>query len=290
MVQPTKALTMAVTRLINRKSETKYRAATIQDNGYVLGNLGGGDSWKYLFPVIPSLAQGDGSAQRVGNSISPLKLKVTVDYFFHRNGFTPLLGQSDDSVKLPGTYRVRQFSLTSKSIRGCSAWVDSTAAQKTAQQGRMLEVGDGSTATPNSAELANLDFKISDENWTKHKGNKTFLMGKQSGSQWTLTGDSIAPGQVYTKRVTFFVKCPKTFKYEDPDNGGGAGQSYPTNFNSLMGVYAGLVAPSQNASIFNSPYTSYDGLMGATSSTSPSYPFQPIIRYTVRSELWYKDL
>jgi len=210
---------MAVNRLINRKAETKYRAQTIQDNGYVLGNIAGGDSWKYLFPVIPSMSQGTGSAQRIGNSIAPIKLKVTVDYFFHRNGFEPLANQSDDSVNLPGTYRVRQFSVTSKSIRGCSAWVDSTSAQKIAQQGRLLEVGDGTVTAPNSVELANQDFKISDENWTKHKGNKTFFMGKQSGTQWTLSSEPIAPNQTYHKRVCFFVKCPKTFKYEDPDPG-----------------------------------------------------------------------
>lgn len=134
-----------------------------------------------------------------------------------------------------------------------------------------------------------MDFKISEENFTKHKGNKTFIMGKQNGGQWTAGQQPIAPGQLYSKRIVFYVKCPKHFKYEDPDAGASAGQTYPTNFNSLMGVHAGCVAPSENASIFNAPFTSYDALCLPVSATAPSYPYNPIIRYTVRSELWYKD-
>ena len=264
-----------------------------------MGNITGGDSYRYLIPVIPSLGQGVGPNNRIGNSINPVKLKVTVDYYFHRNGTLEggVANQTENAVVLAGLYKVRQFSVTSKSIRGCSAWVDSTSAQKIAQQGRLLEVGDSTVTAPNSVSYHNFDYPISDENWTKHKGNRTFFMGKQAGVGWSGTSPTgttpyapFAPGMTAHKRVTFFVKLPKVFKYEDVDVGGAAGQFYPTNFNSLWGVHAGVVAPSYPPQINTSPFTTYDGLQGAISATSPSYPYNPIIRHTIRAELWYKDM
>lgn len=290
---------MAVTRMINRKSETKYRAFDVVQNGYVSGTLNGlnGGTHHYLIPVIPPLYQGTGSHQRIGQTIMPKKLKVTVDYFFHRQGDSQTLtDQTNASVTLPGIYKVRQFAVSSRRFKSAAAWVDATQQLKTDEQYKLLDVGDGTNSQADTGFVNNNDYPIDSSNFTSHKGNnKTFMMVKNAGFDFdsTATGSTVINGATpYTsaipfKRKVFFPKLPAKFTYDNDNQQ--TGYSYPTNWNCLWGAVAQALVPNNPGSSTNSPCLTYEQRLGGMTLVTPAYFKTPIIRCNVRVELWYKD-
>lgn len=254
---------------MSKELETKYVAYTWSDR-YIPGSLPGDNLTRRLFTVLPPLTVGPASNQRIGNSIHPVKLRVTAQYFFNGDGVQG--GQDINGVGKSGLYEVRQFCLTSKDIKANRAWTSTVATDR---QPRMLEVGDGTTINPDSASAWNMTYKISDENFTPIKGCKRFIMGKNAG---VINGGSLDPLTTARAQDTlhFSIKCPKTFHYEEDVT-----DNYPTNFCPLFGAHAGLIT--------NSLSTTYDGLLGVIPGNTNSIPLHPIIRSNVRVELWFKD-
>lgn len=287
---------MAVGRMIARKAETKYRAWDLNTNGYIPGILNGnvGGTWHYLLPVIPPVYQGTGSHQRVGNSITPLKLKVTVEYFFHKNGTSDHIpaSQTEVGIEPARIFKVKQYVVNNRRIRSCSGWIDTNNTIKSEEIAKLLDAGDGTTSYADSGMANVLDYPVYKESFTTQKGNgKTFLMCKNNG----ISGGTGAGGQPFTsavpyKKCVFYPKLPKTFKYEDVGiNQNPAGDHYPSNFNCLWGAVAGFIEPQNPLSVTNGPCLTYEQVMAQTTLVTPAYPYQPMIRYNCRLELWFKD-
>lgn len=267
--KPTRVLKQAITRVLNAKTETKYTAMSIT-NGYILGNLIGDASWRRLLTVLPPVGQGVTAQSRVGNQITPIKLRVTVQYFFQGNGKqdTQALG----AVTASGLYEVRQFSVSPKGIKDANQYTNAVAA---ALQPKLLEVGDGTTASPYTAEGINMLYKISDENWTVNKGNKRFIMGKNNGLINQSAYDPLTTARAQNT-VHFSPKLPKKLTYDDNNS------VYPTNFNPLWGAHAMMLT-----NYGTTPSTTYDGLINPILATGQ--PTNPVLRYNLRAELWFKD-
>lgn len=255
---------------MKKTSETKYVTATVRD-GYIVGNLIGDQPYRRLQTVLPRIGQGTSAHERIGNTIQPVKLKVTVQYFFQGNGFEG--GQDAAAANNSGLYEVRQFSVQPKIYKSAAAWTPAVAA---VEQTKLLEVGDGTTVVPYSATATNVLYKVSDENFTTLKGNKRIMLGKNSGAVQQSADSPLATIRTQDT-LHWSIKCPKKLKYDEA-------ATYPTNFNPLWGAYATLLTNYGPATAS----TTYDGLLNPLLGTGA--PTHPIIRYNLFCEMWFKDV
>lgn len=270
-VMGTTPLTRAVKSVLARATETKYVAfnmvnTTTTNLGYVNGALTGDQPNARLFPVIPSIAQGTGTNQRIGNTITPTKFVVHVRYYFDHTYAPAVLAH------------IRQFFVACKAIKDQSIWIAGAGAASLTQQQNLIDKGDGTNdfanfgTSPENAMGAN--NPIAHEAWTPLKGGcKTFRIGKQQG---IIQGDNTslltpyAPGVPCELNVRWSHKLPK-LKYEQ-------GGFYPTNTCPLFGALAYL----QDSAL---SYQSLTGVPNVPIGTVPT----PVLRFSLRSELHYKD-
>lgn len=274
-VVPSAPLARAIRSVINKSTETKYVAVNFTDR-YVPGSLPGDNVTRRLFNLVPPIVVGTTSHGRIGNAISPIKFRVTVQYYFQGDGLGS--GQDLNAVNKSLLAEVRQFVVSPKDIKSNRGWTPTVA---TALQPKLLEVGDGTTINPDSALPINLEYKISDENFKPLKGCKKFIMGKNAGTvqQQDTTGYPLTTARAQNT-LHFSVKCPKVFKYDDDNT-----DNYPSNFLPLFGCHAGLLVNMLSGQLS----TTYDGVVGVLAGNTNSIPIHPLLRYNVRSELWYKD-
>ena len=264
---------MAIQRVLKKTAETKYVAYEIAD-GYVMGNLIGDLPNRRLQNIIPPLSQSATTTNahtRMGNSIQPVKLLVTIQYFFQGDGLAG--GQDVNAVNKAGLYEVRQFSVAPKSIRSGTQWTNAIAQSL---QAKLLEVGDGTTVAPYSATTQNILYPVSNENFTNLRGNKKFIMGKNTGAMIGGSDYPLATARAQNT-IRYALKLPKTLVYDENS------ATVPSNFLALWGAYATNIT-NYNATAS----TTYDGLQNPLLSNSS--PTHPIIRYTLRAELWFKDI
>lgn len=265
-----KPLARAIRKVVNSQAETKYVAREVND-GYIVGNLIGDQPYRRLQTVLPQITQGTSAQSRIGNVIKPIKLSVTVQYFFQGNGLEG--SQDTNSVINSGLFEVRQFSVQPRLYRSAATWTPAVAA---VEQTKLLEKGDGTTVVPYSASATNVLYPVSNENFITLAGNKRIMLGKnagliqQSADKYPLTNIRAQD------TIHYNVKCPAVLKYDENSN-------YPTNFNPLWGAYATLLTNYGPATAS----TTYDGLLNPLLGTGA--PTHPIIRYNLRVEMWYKD-
>ena len=265
--------------MIKGQQETKYCASEVRDI-QIYGNLdyagaGGDVTDKRLYVMLPQLGVGNGPGTRVGNEISPVKVKVSVQYFFVQ---TPLSGgQSAGVATLPHLVEVRQVAVAPKAIKRYSDWFTSgtSGAQGFKQHlPRLLEKGNGTSVVADSANPLNLTYPINNERFTALKGNKRFMLAKNTG---LIAQAEQSPNTTMRSQNTlhFTVKTPKVLKYADEN-----GELYPQNCCPLFGAYAGLVN--------NATALTYDALQAPYVSISFG-PTNPILYMNYRVEMWYKD-
>jgi len=280
----TNRLKKTIQKVLNKNLETKYRAIELND-GYVYGNIegsygAGGNpaAGNQLFNIIPTINQGNPTATvtahgRVGNRINPIRMVTTIQYYFQGNGLVST--QDLSGVALSGLYEVRQFVATPKSFKSSLAFDGLASTRQADVLGRLLEVGNGTSVPANSAYPMNLNYPISNENWSVHSGNKKFIMGKNSGLMNSGGYNPLTTARA-VNTIRFTTKLPKVLIYNENED------VLPTNAIALWGCYAGIL---QNH-IYGAS-VSYDQLLDTTSLSGT--PKHPILRWNLRSELWYKD-
>lgn len=264
---------------MNKNTETKYVAQIIQSTttpanmGYLREALSGTDANTRLQPIIPQLSQGVGTNQRIGSVVTPIKMRVTVRYFYDYN-FT-------NSLKT----HVRQYVVTNKMVKTAPLWETNSQTQ----QSSMLEVGNGTNTYPDFGTTPDAQVHasrhINRATFTPLKGCKDFVLQKQGGQPLgapvVLADYSYSPlfgQQEYVS--TFLVKCPK-LKYEQFLEAGQDNFRYPTNFCPLWGAVAWTSTDDQSKT--------YRNQEGDISGSGVGRPSVPVIRYTIFSELWFKD-
>jgi len=278
-VQPTKALTMAVSKMMNRKTETKYVSQFIQnvdspDNqDYVREVLNSSDANTRLRSLLPNVSQGTEANQRIGNTITPVKFRVTIQYYI------------DESNTRGLECYVRQFMLTSKSFKNEILLAD---AQSDVLE-NMLDRGDGTFGYPAFGAAQDTWIESSLPVAKEHfslipRGNKTFKFAKQPGYLTNAADDSgttpYAPNRVSTHKCVVNIKCPK-LKYDNAVSSGATNYYIPTNYCPLWGACGYVITSENNAQ--------YRQLLGTISGSGEGVPANPLIRYTIFSELWFKD-
>lgn len=270
--------------MIKGAEETKYVAMEYKDIT-LFGNLnpnavaldGGADiADKRGFLLLPPVGQGTTASSRIGNFITPVKCRVTVHYYYVN---TPVTETQDvNAVALAQDVVIRQMVFSPKSIR---RWAE-YATSPTAIHGykrilpQLLETGDGTLQSANSANIFNLDYPLTNEIVTKHKGCKLIHMKKGSGLNNSLAQVNV--GNTRTHYTTSFsVKLPKKLKYPD-----GAEGNFPDNACPILASYG--------ATIRNSNALTYDQIQAPyLPPTATSLPQHPLIQWAYRVELWFKD-
>lgn len=282
-------LKRAITKILNKKLETKY-IATELNSGYVYGNIsesygaaGNPAAGNFLFNLIPRITQSGSGANletsahtRIGNRISPVKMVTTIQFYFQGNGLQS--SQDLSGVALSGLYEVRSLAATPKEFKSYNSWRDTGTNNRAGVLAKLLEVGDGTTTAANSANPNNLIYPVSNENWSKHH-DKHFIMGKNSGQMNNYYGNYNNP--LTTARaqntIRFTTKLPKTLIYDENISSG-----LPSNAIALWGCYAGILNNQ-----YSNPSTTYDQLLDTV--TSSGLAKHPILRWNLRTELWFKD-
>ena len=278
-VVPTAPLARAIRSVINKTTETKYVSQIIQsvttpaNFGYVREVLSGTDANTRLRHILPNLSQGVGSNQRIGTVITPIKVRVTVRYFF------------DQPYTNADRINVRQYVVTNKMVKTSPLWETNSQIQ----QSSMVEVGNGTNtypdfgASPNS--FLNASRHINKATFTPLKGCKDFVLQKQAGyvhgAQTSFADYAYSPyfGAIeHTEAIR--VKCPK-LKYEQFVEAGQDNYQQPTNFCPLWGAVAWNTCTEQSKT--------YRDQQGEISGSGVGKPAVPIIRYTIFSEMWFKD-
>lgn len=269
----------AIQRMIKGDQETKYVANEVRDI-QIYGNLdyagpGGDVTDKRLYIMLPQLGVGAGPNGRIGNHVAPVKVKVSVQYYFVQSPLSG--GQSPGVAGLPHLVEVRQVAVAPKAIKRYSDWFTSgtSGAQGFKQHlPRLLEKGNGTSIPADSANPLNLTYPINNERFTAIKGNKHFLLGKNQG---LIAQEGQSPNTTMRMQNTlhFSVKTPKVLKYADEN-----GEVYPQNCCPLFGAYAGLVN--------NNTALTYDALQAPYVPISFG-PTNPILYMNYRVEMWYKD-
>jgi len=285
----TTRLVKTIKRVLNKSLETKY-IATELNSGYVYGNIGetygaagNAAAGNYFFNILPRVPQSgsggftDTSAHtRIGNRITPVKMVTTIQFYFQGNGLQS--GQDLSGVIQSGLYEVRSISATPKAFKSYNAWRDTGTNNRADVLGKLLEIGDGSTATANSANPNNLIYPISNENWNKHH-DKHFIMGKNSGQMngWYANYNAPLTTARAQNTIRFRTKLPKVLIYDE-----NLASGLPSNAIALWGCYAGIL---QN--IYSVPSTTYDQLLDTNATSGMAR--HPILRWNLRTELWFKD-
>jgi len=236
---------------------------------YVREVLNSSDANTRLRTLLPQVSKGTGANQRIGNAITPIKFRVSITYYLDQTNTRGL------------ECHVRQFLLTAKGVKNGTQW----ANYQTEAQSNMLDYGDGTNGFPDYGASkdtwANVSYPLAKETFTKlPKGNKTFKFAKQPGYiQNEGAGDGLAvfaPNRVVDHKSVVSIKCPK-LKYEEA----GVNLTIPTNFCPLWGACGYVITSDDNAQ--------YRQLLGAISGGGIGVPANPIVRYTILSELWFKD-
>lgn len=261
-----KAVATIAKRVLNRRSETKYRAETLYTDGPALaiyGDVAPTGVPTQLFRALPTLAIGDGGFQRDGQKVSPVKHTMELDFTFNNllRDITNTGGIDacswDLTVHVWYGYAHRYKSLNDVGLNS-SAIVN-----------EMYELGNG-----NSGRFTGAPFDIMRKINTDVLSvkRKSFRMFRPLGSQnqATLSGGlTTYYPQTIKKHITLAFKPPKTLMYDET-------YSVPENYAPfvIIGYEHNDATQSANTLLTNPP---------TAIANAPALLVQGLMK------LWYKD-
>lgn len=213
---PSPAFIKAVRKIVDKDTETKQAFHTTGDSLVYFNS--GIDSVGDMVQIIPSISQGVGPHQRIGEQLKAKNLSV--------KGFLRLnVNDVSDSTKLTNVIcRMMVVSLKTR-----PSYIDATASS--APLSTLLKKG--GTTVAFTGKLSDVYAPINTDVWTVHHDKKFYL----NQSFVNVTGPSPPTtilAQDISKTIKFFrfnVKCKnKVLKY-DEDVGSAL---YPTNWGPML--------------------------------------------------------
>jgi len=232
--------------VIAKSEETKFRSEVthllIPHNGQILTSD--------VIRVLPKLVQGQGQAaiyEREGMRVSPRKLRVDMDVS---------LFDTDRSTAIVVCY----WMLQAKNVKNVSLLPANLIIGSD-----FLKTGDANNTQGFNGYYQDSVLPVNDARYTVLKRGK-FLLAKQPGAIQDQTSIGLQPlgGQPIQHRVSFDLKTPKTFVY-DQDEGSPRTVYYPNGY-----------APFLVVGYFHQNQTAPD-----IDNTD--------VNVTVRSSLWFDD-
>lgn len=191
-----KAVTALVKKVIARSEETKFRSELTHVNIPSNGQIAVGDVKR----ILPKLVQSQGDAaiyEREGMRITPRKLRVDVDVSLY---------DTDRSTAIVVCYWVLQAKQL-KNINLLSANLNISSD--------FLKTGSDNETQGFNGYFQDSVLPVNDARYTVLKRGK-FNLAKQPGAIQDQTNIGLQPlsGQPIYKRLSFDLKTPKTFVYD----------------------------------------------------------------------------
>lgn len=270
----TKTQSATIMRAIGHSDETKYVATQLAQNGVLDAAIHtpGTD----ILPLCPAVTQGTGEFQRVGRKISPTRCRVDISVTFPQADLgTP---SPDITYSQANAIYVVLMIVRSKNFKNWNEYLtDGLQWQYLLDDGQGNSVPFGQTVTPPSGpsfmatNTQFLQYPVETSHYTLVKRKVVKLIRNQGFVRSAVSAESPNLSQSYFTG-SFTYKLPKLIYDDTKDNGSGG---YPTNANlMLMGGYA-----------FCDNLWSQDYITaGPTSQAS-----MPLLSWTVRNHVWYKD-
>lgn len=262
-----KAVATIAKRVLNRRSETKYRAENLWTGDgiaqIIYGDVAPTGVATQLFRALPTLAIGDGGYQRDGQKVNPVKHTMELDFAFNNQtrDITNTGGLDacswDLTVHVWYGYAHRYKSLNDVTLNS-SAIVN-----------EMYELGNGNSGRFTGAPFDILKKINTDVLSVKRKSFRMFRpLGAQN--QATLSGGltTYFP-QLIKKHITLAFKPPKTLMYDES-------YTVPENYAPFIIIGYEHNDPTQaaNTQLANPPTTILQA---------------PAIQVQGLMKLWYKD-
>lgn len=257
-----KAVATIATRVMNRKTETKYVAQLLATEPTdIYGHTMPANGLPQLFDCLPALSTGDEEFHRTGVRVNPTKHTVDIDLRFNESKLSSLpaikMAAAAWDIQVHVWYGyARRFKNSAEVLNAAPTLLS-----------QLLEDGQGNNVYWDGTSLADFNRLNKEVMVLKHK---KFRMFRPSGSQNTAdsTQQTYFP-QVIRKRVSLSFKPPKTLMYNDnvdlPDN------------------YAPFVIIG---------YQHTDGTNASSIQYIPQAPTVancPALQLSMKSHLWFKD-
>lgn len=268
----TKAQSNSIVRFVGRSDETKYYAAQLAVNSILDGPIHtpGTD----ILPLSPPIPQGTAEFQRVGRKVMPTKCRVDVSVSF------PQVDLGTESPDITGSQAnaiyVVMYIVRSKTFHNWSQYnTDGLEWQYLLDDGQGGSTPFGQTITPSSGPtyLATnnqfLGYPIESSHYTLVKKKVVKLIRNQGFVRSAVSGEAPNLAQSYWKG-SFTYRLPKLI-YDDTK--GSLTGAYPTNSNLLL--MAG--------------YAFCDNLWSQDQVGGVSQTALPLLSWTARNHVWYKD-
>lgn len=246
-VKVSPALTQAIQRVVSRNIETKYRAEYIAQN---VGVVAGATIPADLKRIMPSIAQGTGDNERIGDKIEPVKAKCDITIHF----------QATPSGGTAGAYSDCEVHLLVLAVKGAK-----TAAQvATTAANTLLRDGNGGNTDPTLGAFTQVQFLENVNHFPVNTDQFTLLKRmthRFAKGDYDINGPAAGSGG--TQKC--FASPKRTFTYQ---------WKPPTlEYNSAVDTF-----PTNHYPVYVMWVTALDG-----------GPYSGNIYYGARTELWYKD-
>lgn len=278
----TKVQKKQVKSLINRNEETKYHAEQLlmkQSLDWGIHTPWTPSSIGDTMPLVPRIAQGDGSFERVGSRVRPVKCRVDIEASIAEAaiGLTPINVATEDIY-------VVMYLLRPKTSKNFQQFTNIASPASGAYTDELLDNGDGtSKAFGYITTLGGSPFVYSNASDFQLPVNKEYftLVRRKIVRLVKNTGTTNGDGSNYPNvarggsswRGSFTYKLP-TLKYDDDSKTASLTGGYPTNANMVLCIGAAL----------GNGMDSIQYIGGEPSSILPNP-----VSLNVRTHYWYKD-
>lgn len=270
----TRAQSNAIVKYVGRSDETKYFATQLAQNGILDAAIHtpGTD----ILPLCPPIPQGTGEFQRVGRKVTPTKCRVDISVTFPQADLgTP---SPDITYSQANAIYVVMYIVRSKIFKNWPLYqTDGLEWQYLLDNGQGASTMFGQQITPPSGpsfyatNTQFLQYPIETSHYTLLKKKVVKLVRNQGFVRSAVSAESPnLPQSYFTGSFTY--KLPKLIYDDTKDVGTG---TYPTNANvMLMAGYAFA------DNLWSEDYV----VAGSTTQAS-----MPLLSWTVRNHVWYKD-
>jgi len=193
--------------VIAREEETKYRSQLLVNSVAYNSQVATTD----IIPLLPKLVQGQGDSaifEREGMRVTPRKLKIDCEVCL-----------TDTTVPLVSVDRGRSVVVCYWVLQHKNVKSIPLLASNVIIGSDFLKTGDSSNTQGFNGYVEDATLPVNDAKYTVLKKG-TFKLGKNPGQlqDSTTVGEQPLGGQAINKRLSFTLKTPKNFVYEQDES------------------------------------------------------------------------
>jgi hypothetical protein len=208
LARPSRSFVKKVNSVIHKNAETKQKSYTLGTTSFNSGVNAAGD----ILRVLPTIDQGTGEANRIGDTVTAQNIDVRGHFFIN---VTPnVVGSSGNPTAIPANARlmIRAFIC---SVKKYSNYDDAVSNVGTWGP-NFLKNGNASQALDGSIE--SMYLPVNTDVITVHKEMKKYITIPAINTNVSTSIGFSNTANDYSNSVKFFnanIKCKKVLKYDD---------------------------------------------------------------------------